>query len=391
VRYFGIDIGKEKHAVAGFEGDGAVALKPRVFAENAEGYAQLFGWLGDSADAVVGLEATGHYWKNLVATLLARGFAVVLLNPLRTRRFAEEEMLRAKTDAIDAKAIARFLLEKRPEPSRLPDEVTTTLRELVHLRDRLVQDLGDRVRQVHRALDLAFPEFTSFVSDLSTAKATTLLRSYPTASAFAKARVGAVANLKYDGRHSIGRELAQAIIERAKISVGAHQTEPFQWQVEFFCEDIDLLRERIARLDQRIETTLEHHEVAKLLTTIDGIGPNTAARIIATIGDPADFDSAKALAAYVGVAPGTRHSGKSRPSRARVTKLGASQLRRMLWMPTLRAVRSNPLIREQYERLQARGKRPKVAIIAAMRKLLAVVYSVARRRTPFVLHPPIPA
>jgi transposase len=56
----------------------------------------------------VALEATGHYWRNLFAALLAKGYAVAVLNPLRTRRFAEEELQRTKTDAIDALGIARF-------------------------------------------------------------------------------------------------------------------------------------------------------------------------------------------------------------------------------------------------------------------------------------------
>lgn len=384
MRYFGIDVAKKKHAIAGVSDEGTVLLKARTFAEDAEGYAKLRTWLGDAADVVVGLEATGHYWKNLVATLLADGYTVVLINPLRTKRFTEEEMLRAKTDAIDARAIARFLAEKKPQGSRLPDEVTTALRELVHLRDRLVQDLGDRVRQLHRAVDLGFPEFTSLVKDLASARATCLLSRYPTAKAFANARVGAIANLRYDGRHTIGRELAEAIVERAKISVGAHHSDPYQMQVEFFCEDIDAFRKRIKRLEGRIDSTLEGHEVAKLLTSIDGIGPNTAARIVATLGDPADFDSPKALAAFVGVAPGTRHSGNRRPRRAALSKLGAAQLRRMLWMPTLRAIQSNPLIAAYYARLVERGKPPKVAIIAAMRKLLTLVYAIAKRRTPFI-------
>jgi putative transposase len=55
-------------------------------------------------------------------------------------------------------------------------------------------------------------------------------------------------------------------------------------------------------------------------------------------------------------------------------------------MPTLSAVRCNPWLRAYYERLRARGKLPKVAIVAAMRKLLLAVYSVAKHRRPFVAH-----
>jgi len=66
------------------------------------------------ASMLVAMEATGHYWQNLFAVLVAEGFAVALLNPMRTRRFAGEGLARAKTDALDAVGIARFGAQKRP-------------------------------------------------------------------------------------------------------------------------------------------------------------------------------------------------------------------------------------------------------------------------------------
>jgi transposase len=121
-----------------------------------------------------------------------------------------------------------------------------------------------------------------------------------------------------------------------------------------------------------------------LLTTIDGIGPQTAARLIAELGDPAQFHSPAALAAYVGVVPALRQSGKRVSSRAGLTPIGHATLRAKLWMPVLTAVRKNPWLRSYYERLRARGKLPKVALVAVMRKLLVAVYIVATQRRPFV-------
>jgi transposase len=161
-----------------------VLLKPTPFSEDAAGYEKLFDRLGSPADTLVAMEATGHYWKNLFAALAARGFAVALLNPLRTHRFAGEELQRTQTDAIDALGIARFAAQKRPLATRLPDRATEELRELVRYRDRLVQDFGDRVRQLHRLVDLGFPEFTRYVRDLASELATAILRDYPTAVAF---------------------------------------------------------------------------------------------------------------------------------------------------------------------------------------------------------------
>ena len=384
MRFVGVDIGKESHVVAVVDESQAVLVKPTPIAANETGYAKLLELLGTADETLIAMEATGHYWQNLFAFLVSKGFAIALLNPLRTRRFAEEDLVRAKTDAIDALAIARFAAQKRPMVTQLSDKVTTELRELVRLRDRWVQELGDHVRQLHRLVDLGFPEFTRHVKTLDSSLATVILAKYPTAAAFKHARTGELANLSYDGRHAVGRALAKALIDAAKSSVGAHHTEVYQLQVRTLCEDITTLRKRLRRIEGEIERTLDTHEVGTLLTTIDGIGPHTAARIIAEVGDPASYRDAAALAAYVGVVPATNHSGKHRPLRAPLSNLGNARLRRALWMPTLTAVRRNPWLAAFYGALRARGKLPKVALVAAMRKLLAAVYSVAKNRKPFV-------
>lgn len=384
MRFIGIDVASETHVVAGVDDQGVVWLKPTSFREDAAGYTKLFELLGQASGGLVAMEATGHYWKNLFAALAARGFAVALLNPLRTRRFAGEDLERAKTDAIDALGIARFAQQKRPAATRLPDSATEELRELVRLRDRLMQDFGDRVRQLHRVVDLGFPEFTRYVRTLDSELATAILHEYPTAQAFCGISVRRLANLRYDGRHLVGLDLAQQLVEAATASVGHHHGDAYRIQAKYACEDIDLLRRRIRDLDRDIESTLKCHEIGMLLTTIDGIGPLTSARLIATFGNPADYKSAGALASFVGIVPATNKSGKRQGDRAGITPIGDSELRSALWMPTLTAVRKNAWLKVFYERLIAAGKLPKVALVASMNKLLGAVYSVAKNRKPFV-------
>jgi transposase len=389
MEFVGIDIGAERHTVAVLGAEGTVRVPPTPFGEDAAGYAHCRAVLGAPADTVVGLEATGHYWKNVVAFLLAEGFAIVLLNPLRTHRFAQAELQRAKTDALDALGLARLVAEKRPVPTRLPDAATQELRELVRFRDRMVQDLGDRVRQLHRLVDLGFPEFTRHVRTLDSELATSLLQAYPTAAAFRGVTERALANLVYAGRRSVGRRLARTLLTAAATSVGHHHGAAYQLQVRCLCEDIALLRRRLGGLARDIARTLDDHEVGQLLTTIDGIGAQTAARLVAELGDPAEFRDAAALASYVGVVPAIRQSGKRQSLRAGLTPIGHARLRKALWMPTLAAIRINPWLRAFYLRLRARGKLPKVALVAAMRKLLAAIYSVAKHRRPFVPHVPL--
>jgi transposase len=384
MRFAGVDIASETHVVAVMDEHGEILVKPTVFGEDAEGYAKLLSLIGPPTDILVAMEATGHYWKNLFAALAAGGFPVALINPLRTHRFAQEDLERTKTDAIDALGIARFAAQKRPPATRLPDQATEELRELVRHRDRLVQHFGDRVRQLHRLVDLGFPEFTRYIRSLDSELASAVLHDFPTAQAFQRVSVRRLARLCYDGRHRVGEELARSLIEAAKVSVGHHHGFAYRVQVRHACEDLDVLRRRLRELEHDIERFLMDHEVGSLLTTIDGIGVQTSARLIAELGDPALFRNSAALAAYVGPVPALKQSGKKQHSRAGITTIGNASLRAALWMPTLTAVRKNPWLRAHYQRLIDRGKPPKLALVACMRKLLTAVYSVAKNRRPFV-------
>jgi transposase len=392
MRFAGIDVGSERHMLAMVGEEGEVLCRSSPFGEDASGYARLFELLGPPEGCLLALEATGHYWRNLFVALLAKGYAVAVLNPLRTRRFAEEELQRTKTDAIDALGIARFAAQKRPSAAQLPDVATEELRELARLRARLQEDFASRLRQLHRAVDLGFPEFTRHVHTLESQLAAAILSRYPTAASFHGVSVKKLARIVYDGSHKIGEELARALIDEAANSVGSHHSEPYRLRIRYLCEDLDVLRRRLKDLARDIERKLDDHEVGKLLTTIDGVGPLTAACLIAELGDPARFRSAGAIASYVGVVPRLRQSGKKRFSGSPTIPFGNARLRKALWMVVLNAVRCNPWLRQYYERLRAAGKPGKVAVIAAMRKLLTAVWSVATHRKPFVPHlPRVPA
>lgn len=384
--FAGIDVASETHVLARLDGDGRPIGKPTPFAEDREGYAKLLALLGPEP-VLIAIEATGHYWKNLFAALAAAGHRVALLNPIVARRFQEAGLERTKTDAIDAYALARLAFEKRPAPTELNDAAVEDLRELVRHRDRLRGDFDDRVRQLHRLVDLGFPEFTRYVRSLDTMLATALLAAYPTAQAFAKASPRCVAKLRFDGRHFVGLEPAERLVEAAKRSVGQHHGPAYGLQARHICQDLDLGRRRLSEIERDIEGFIEAHEVGSLLATIDGIGALSAARLIAAVGDPARFRSAGALAAYVGVVPALRQSGKRTTTRSSIAPHGNARLRCSLWMPVLGAVRRNAWLKAFYDRLRANGKPPKVALVAAMRKLLHAVYSVAKNRQPFRIGP----
>ena len=105
-------------------------------------------------------------------------------------------------------------------------------------RDRLRQDFDDQVRQLHRLVDLGFPEFTRYVRSLDSRLATCLLAEHPTAENFARASPKRLAKLRYDGRHFVGPELAEQLVAAAKRSVGQHHGPVYALQARVSAEAV---------------------------------------------------------------------------------------------------------------------------------------------------------
>ena len=383
MRFAGVDIGRRTHVVAVVDETSALVLKSTSVTDSAGGYEKLVALISPSADVLVVMEATGHYWRNLFAYLCGRGFSCAVLNPLRIRRFAEEDLRRAKTDRTDALTIARFGAQKRPELSPPPDPGIDDLRELVQLHRRLNQDFTDRLRQLHRLMVLVFPEFTQVVRTLDSRRATALLTRYPSAHAFREADTKELASLDC-GRGALGAAKAASLVSAATVSVAQHSSAAYDVSVRAFCADLDTLRKSLRDVKTQIEKSVRGHALASVLASIGGLGTLTVGLLLARLGDPAHFRNASALASYVGVVPAISQSGQAHPGRAPISPIGNAEVRAALWMPTLSAIRHNPWLRTYYERLIARGKPPKLAIVASMRKLLAAIYSVSKSRRPFV-------
>lgn len=124
------------------------------------------------------------------------------------------------------------------------------------------------------------------------------------------------------------------------------------------------------QISQAIEANSEWAEIAQRVDTVPGIGFITAATLVADLPELGQLNRQK-IAALVGVAPFNHDSGKHRGKR-RIFG-GRTSVRSVLYMATLSAIRHNPVIKEFYQRLLAKGKLKKVAITACMRKLLVIL------------------
>ncbi len=150
---------------------------------------------------------------------------------------------------------------------------------------------------------------------------------------------------------------------------------------------IDTLTTEIKRLEEQIQNFIDDQPDLKrrhkLLISIKGFGSKTAIGLMAEMYDLADYDSARAAAADAGVTPSHYSSGTTVHRKSKLSKIGKSAVRGLLFFPAMTAMQHNPIIRALKERLEAKGKPWKVILGAAMRKLLHLAYGVLKNQTPF--------
>jgi transposase len=143
-----------------------------------------------------------------------------------------------------------------------------------------------------------------------------------------------------------------------------------------------LLRKQIQQLEKQIAKLLasdDHwNQLAQRLQSIPGIGPLTAATLLAELPELGQLNR-QCVAALVGVAPYAHESGPQ--SGKRSIRGGRASLRKALYMATLTAKRCNPLIRAFAQRLHLAGKPFKVIMIACMRKLLTILNAIVKQQT----------
>ena len=144
-------------------------------------------------------------------------------------------------------------------------------------------------------------------------------------------------------------------------------------------EVIETLKKQLTQIDDDSDKELRESPIwrskVELLQSVPGIGPVSAKTLLAELPELGQVNS-KEIAMLAGVAPLNRDSGKQRGRRT--TWGGRSNVRAVLYMAAMSAVRFNPLIRIFYDRLVENGRPKRVALVASMRKLLTILNAMVR-------------
>ncbi len=151
-------------------------------------------------------------------------------------------------------------------------------------------------------------------------------------------------------------------------------------------QTIKFLNKQISKLEDEI-THLSNKEFKRqmdLLTSIKGIGENIASALIMATGGFTYFSSAKQISRFLGLCPTYQQSGTSVNFKGHINRNGDTHLRSQLYVIAFSSIRFNAACRETYERLRARGKSGKVAIIAVANKLIRQAFAVVTNNRPYV-------
>jgi len=145
------------------------------------------------------------------------------------------------------------------------------------------------------------------------------------------------------------------------------------------------LNKEIKLLEKNLEILLSQYEQKKFeaLQTIPGIGKRTVAMLIIATDGFRKVDNYRQLASWAGLSPKEFTSGKSIRGKVRINKMGSKELRNILYMCSLTAIKSNKACKELYDRLKAKGKNGKLALTAVSNKLIKQCVAIAKSELPY--------
>jgi transposase len=149
-------------------------------------------------------------------------------------------------------------------------------------------------------------------------------------------------------------------------------------QLKHLKKEIEVLEEKLLK-----NVKSEYQESLILLKTIPGIGDKTALMLLVFTDGFQRFTSSRELCSYAGITPIIRQSGTSINGRPRMSKMGNPKLRNLLFMCSFNACKYNQGCKALYDRIVAKGKSKKLALIAVCNKLLKQAFSIVKNRTPY--------
>lgn len=305
MHYIGIDISKDYLSVA--IKDGESWMNQEI--PNTPGAIDEFFCSIDRGAIWVIFEATGTYGSKLANYLSRHSIPFTRISPQQSKGFLQAKQRYNHNDASDARALAEYGYQLKPQATKPVDEKTEQLRQV-----------RQALRQLHQQEQMVRNQLHAF---------------------------------------------QQQAVQNPAVN------DVYQQQLAHLAIQIKQLKEQLCTL-----TAGEIDQMAKKITTINGIGMQTAREIIIATNGFKNFCNAKQAPKFVGLTPDTKQSGKSVRIKSRISRRGDPAVRQTLYMAALTASRYNLACQALYLRLKQKGKSTKVALVAVAHKLLRQAFAV---------------
>ncbi|MGW2524549.1 IS110 family transposase, partial [Streptomyces sp. NPDC001617] len=337
----------------------------RTFSSVTSGLLAMRDWLLAEQVTVVGMEATGVYWKP-VFYLLEHEMECWLLNARHMKAVPGR-----KTDVKDAEWIARLVEHGLVRPSFVPPEPIRQLRDLTRYRTEVIRERTREAQRLEKLLEDAGIKLSVAVANILGVSGRAMLEALIAGERDPRV----LADL---AKGSMRRK-TDALIE----ALTGHFTAHHAFLARAMLDRIDACTTMEKRLDERIDAQIApFRRRIELLVTIPGVSTRAAEVILAEIGDDiARFPTAADLASWAGVCPGNNESGGRRgPGK---TRHGDPWLKAALGQASISASRTkDTYLAARYRRLIARrGK--KRALVALEHSILVSVWHMFTRDTAY--------
>ncbi|MGZ6590233.1 MAG: IS110 family RNA-guided transposase, partial [Solirubrobacteraceae bacterium] len=340
--------------------------KTRTFKATLAGLKDLGEWLAGFGVTLVGMEATGVYWKTVFYALECR-FECWLLNAQHLRNVPGR-----KTDVKDSEWICQLVAHGLVRPSFVPPPEIRRLRDLTRLRKAQSNERTRAIQRLEKVLQDAGIKLTSVASQTYSKSARAILEALLSGVSNPEE----LAELAKARMRSKIPQLREALANRFEVSHHGIM-------VAQLLAHIDTLDVAIVMLDEKIEAMLAPHaKVVELLCTIPGVAVRTAQVLIAECGlDMGRFPTVGHFASWAGVCPG-HHESAGRKKSGR-TRPGPKWLTEALTEAAKAAARTKgTYLAAHHAQLRGRRGEPK-ALGATRHDILMAYYYIVRDQVPF--------
>ena len=382
---FGIDVSSRKSNVCIMVNGQKV--NDYAISNDTGGFNQLLDDLKQVTNPQIIFEATGVYSRRLQAFLDMHELRYVMMNPLEAKRKTKDNLHQNKTDKLDALYLAKLQSE---HPQRLAYVQSEEYQELMannRIYEQASHDLITNKNRLHKAIQLTFPEIEHLMANPRGKNYWSIVLRFPHPDIVLETKEADIIDF-LKSLSGIGEKRAndimQSLIRLAKVACPAVKKDSAH------VRGLKMAINNILSAEEECQTALQ--EMAKLapkrdleiLTSIPGIGENTALRIISELGDIRRFNNPNQLNAFVGVDPQVYESGNL-TAHLSISKRGTAIGRKVLYL-AINQIQSakkagNPChIADYYEKRKRSSETVshKKAAIASIHKLLRTIFALIK-------------